>query len=123
MAAVSAVKALPEGEGVPPYLSVKVVPVWDDHVLTLTLVLRNQGQHTVVIDPAAVRVYAVTKKGERRPMLIEVSGGGRVLPGGVGSLTVVAQNAPGLAEVVWRISEVGAARIWTYRTLVSREGK
>lgn len=110
-------------EEMPPYLQVRVGSLWDSNVLSLNILLRNGGTNTVVADPAAVRLYAVDAKGQRTVLPVQVAGGGRVPPGGSLSLTATTTEATDMVELVWRISEVGAAKVWTYRTVIQREGK
>lgn len=110
-------------EGMPPYLSVKVSPLWDQNILTLNLTLRNAGSNSVVADAAAVRLYSVDDKGQRTVVPISVSGGGRVAPGGIATVAVSTDSAPDVVELVWRISEIGVAKVWTYRILLRRDGK
>jgi hypothetical protein len=108
-------------EEMPPYLQVRAVPLWDGGILTLNLTLRNAGPNSVVADQAAVRVYALDDKGNRAVLPIRVSGGGRVAPGGTAAVAVIAEDAPPMVEVVWRISEIGRAEVWTYRVVLRRE--
>lgn len=108
-------------EELPPYLQVRVVPLWDQNILTLNLTLRNAGAASVVADPAAVRVYALDEKGQRSVLPVNASGGGRVAPGGTATLAVSTDQAPDMVEVVWRISEVGVAKVWTYRVVLRRD--
>lgn len=107
----------------PPYLQVRVGALWDSNVLSLNILLRNGGTNSVVADPAAVRVYALDDKGQRTVLPVQVAGGGRVPPGGTLSLVATSSEATEMVELVWRISEVGVAKVWTYRTVIRREGK
>lgn len=108
-------------EEMPPYLQVRAVPLWDDRMLSLNLTLRNNGANSVVADQAAVRVYGVDDKGQRSVLATRVSGGGRIAPGGTGTVAVAAEDAPPMVEVVWRIAEIGRAEVWTYRVILRRD--
>lgn len=110
-------------EEMPPYIQVRAVPLWDSNVLTLNLTLRNGGVNPVVADPGAVRLYEVDARGQRTVLPVRASGGGRVAPGGTGVLAVSTDQAEGVVEVVWRISEVGVAKVWTYRVVLRRDDK
>jgi hypothetical protein len=107
-------------EGLPPYVQVRAVPLWDGGILTLNLTVRNAGPNSLVADQAAVRVYGLDDKGNRAVLPIRVSGGGRVAPGGTATVAVVAEGAPDMVEVVWRITEIGKADVWTYRMTLRR---
>lgn len=102
----------------PPYLQVRALPLWDGRTLTLNVSLRNNGDRSVIGDPASVRVYSVADDGSRRVVPLRVAGGGRVAPGGSGTLAVTAEGIDGTAELVWRLSEIGSANIWTYRVML-----
>ncbi len=108
-------------EEMPPYLQVRAVPLWDGNVLTLNLTLQNGGPNSVVADPAAVRLYAVDDKGQRTVLPIRTAGGGRVAPGGLTTLALTTDQAGDTVEVVWRISEIGRAEVWTYRIILRRD--
>lgn len=107
-------------EGLPPYVQVRAVPLWDGGILTLNLTVRNAGPNSLVTDQAAVRVYGLDDRGNRAVLPIRVSGGGRVAPGGTATVAVVAEGAPDMVEVVWRITEIGKADVWTYRMTLRR---
>lgn len=108
-------------EGLPPYVQVRAVPLWDGGILTLNLTVRNTGANSLVADQAAVRVYGLDDKGNRTVLPVRVSGGGRVPPGGTTTVAVVAEGAPEMVEVVWRITEIGKADVWTYRVTLRRD--
>lgn len=110
-------------EEMPPYLQVRAGALWDSNILSVNLLIRNGGTNSVVADPAAVRVYALDDKGQRTVLPIQVAGGGRVPPGGSLSVAVTTFEAPEMVEVVWRVTEIGVAKVWTYRTVLRRDSR